>query len=428
MPINNQQANDPKWMDTITMITEATQNVSVKNVADVSKFISGSQYDGFALLKGMTEDIDKPILKSLANDMIGVLGSLYIDEDSLCCLIKNLLMTAGAGISFEEYRTFIKKLQKERGFKQSTFEDIIFEIKELNFVKFIDYMIATIDITLVFLEFEINDIVFPAMDFIREISEAAAGFVLIAMQEIIFTVRDSAIAWIIDEIENNTNDVNWAKCLPYMDFISIIKKYISDYGILNKLMAMFQGAIGDSFRKWSKARRADLPKKVKLISFLRWIREILVKIRDAVLSWEFCLFIVKQENNDGDNQEDDSNPYFNYLSDILNNPTPTSDHLRPDYIFADDNTILNNEGGVANGDGSKGQNSITTPANDEVKAFLQNYLGLSPDKADQALADANKNTGNDVNGNNNNGQCSNVLNPKDINDILERFIEQSRVG
>lgn len=439
MPVNNREANNAEWMQTISMLANTAQHTSINNVTQLVGVINDTQYDAIGLLKGMTENIDKPILKSFAADMVDVLSAFYMDETALCCLIKNIMMQLGLTLKYEEYREYLDKIKREKGFSQTTFENLIFEMKELDFITYLDYTISVIDIVLVFLELDIKDLIMPSLDFIRDISNAAIGFLLIGMQQIIFTLRDGAIAWIIQEIEKNTADVNWAKCLPYMDFLSVLKKYIHDYGLFDKLMNLFQGFMGDKHRDWMNALKSDRVKNVKLIQFLRWIKSILQQIREAVLSWEFCLFLsdYMDDTRNGDGNND--NPYFNYLADIMANPRGTNDHLRPDFIFGDDNTILNNGGNLGNanssfgnndGNGygsSKGQNSLKVPANDEVRAFLTGYLGVSGDRADQLLGDGALNTG-DGTGSGTANSCGSILNPDDLNNMLDRYIKQSRVG
>ena len=134
MPVNNQEANNAEWMQRLSAIAKASQNTSIKGVTDLTRTIRGAEADGKALLVGLTENIDKPILKSLAKDMLGVLGSFYVDEDALCCLIKNLLMMTGGAVTFEEYREAIDKLKRERGFENTNYDEVRLELKETTLV------------------------------------------------------------------------------------------------------------------------------------------------------------------------------------------------------------------------------------------------------------------------------------------------------
>jgi len=272
---------------------------SGKGVDSFMMGITDRQTDLVGLLEQMMDKIDTPIFKSLANDMIDILGSFYLDEDALCCLIKNILIQTGLQSQLEEYSKWLTDVRRALASDDTTGADGItitednFELKvsETLFGRYIDSTISVIDIVLMFLILDIKDFVLPTFDFIREISKAVVGFLLISIQTILFTVRDSAIDWILQEIDDATKSKKWVKCVPYMDLISILKKYIHDYGITKKLMALINSKIGQLFNDMNKKLKDDFPKKVRETAYLKFVRSILVNIKNAVISWDFCVFL-----------------------------------------------------------------------------------------------------------------------------------------
>lgn len=427
--MNDKRANDKDFKDWVEASIKLSENISLKNVNDFSNFITNKEYDLIDMLEMTTRDIDKPVLKSLANDMIGVLGSFYMSEEALCCLIKNLLMTAGLTDKLLEYNDWIFSLRNNSDIEQINGlyineDNFKFVMSETNLAKGIDALIAVIDIIITFLNLDLKDIVFPSLDFIREITEATIGFLCIAIQEIIFTMRDSGIQYIINKINEVTDRENYAKCFPFMDFMSILKKYIHDYGLAKKLSDLIQGFIGDGINKFKKKFDAELPKNVKLIEMLKYIKFILNKIKEAVFSWEYCIFLNQDPDVGGETNANANNPYFKYLQDIINTSPGTNNLNNNNFLIADNDTILQNVEDGSSNSYENGQNSINVPTNDEVRSFLQNYMGLTADRTDQLLGDGDaRGTGNGV-GN----SCGNILSAKDMSSIFELIIQQSRIG
>ena len=405
---------------------EFLSKFNTQSITGLNNLITGRTTDLLDLLKLATEDIDKPIFKSLANDMIGVLGSFYISEDALCCLIKNLLMTSDLTDKLMNYNEWVLSL-KEQSTVNGLYinaDNFKYVVDESSFGVAINVIITIIDIIITFLSLELNDFIFPTLDFIREITEAAIGMLCIAMQEIIFTMRDSGIQFIIDKINETTDRENWAKCFPFMDFMNVLKKYINDYGLAKKLNDLIQSMIGALYWKFKKKEDKELAKNVKLLNMLKYIKAILLKIKEAVFSWEFCAFLNANPDTDGAVNNDPTNPYFKYLQDIINNGNGTNDLNNNDFQIADNDTILQNINDGSQDGNSKGQNSLNVPSNDEIRAFLQNYMGLTADKTDQLLGDGDK----QGDGNGTGNSCGNILNPSDITSIFNLIIQQSRIG
>jgi len=430
------QERDFEFLKKVETLTDKIGEANFEGVKDLTNYVGDNQTDLMGLLGDLTYNIDQPILKSLAKDMIGVMGSFYLDDAAMCCLIRNILIQLGLQSQLEDYNDWVHELQDNNNIADGMYineDNFELVVDETRFGTTINSTIAVIDIILMFIDFDIQDLVMPSLDFIREISEAVVGFVCIALQEVLFTLRDGTIDLIIQKIDEQVGTNSWAECLPYMDFISILKKYIHDYGMTKKLMMLIEGFLGNLFNKFNKARRKELSKNVKLKEFLTLIRKILVNIKEAVVSWEFCVFLGNDPEIDETSDSND-NVYFNYLKEILNNPNSTSDMSNTnDYIFADDNTILNNNdsngntgSGSGKGNEDNSQNSGKAPIDDEILAFLQKYMGMSSERASGLVADNGLNTGDGTSGTAN--SCGAVLRPEDITSILNTILNNSRIG
>jgi len=434
---NSDEERDYEFLHKVKSLTDNVGTASFQGVKDFSNYVSGNQNDLMDLLSDLTYNIDTPILKLLAKDMIGVLGSFYLDDSAMCCLIRNILIQLGLQSQLEDYNNWVHELIDNDGrgvdgiyINEDNFELVVDETK---FGQVINSLIVVIDIILTFIDFDINDLIMPAFDFIRTISEAVVGFVCIALQEILFTLRDGTINFIIQQIDEAVGTDSWAECLPYMDFIGIIKKYIHDYGMTKRLQMLLEGFLGNLFNKFNKAKKKELAKNVKIKEFLVLIKKILENIKQAVVSWEFCIFLSNDPEVDGEVSDDDGNPYFHYLKDILTDPNNTSGKYGAnDFIFADDNTILNNNdnGNTGTGPGKSNednsQNSGKPPIDDEILAFLQNYMGMSSERATGLVSDNGLNTGDGSSGTS--SSCGSVLQPEDISSILDTILNNSRIG
>jgi len=423
--VEDDKANDLEWLENVDSYIQKLGNISLKSAEDLTSFTKESNADLLGFLDRITNDIDRPIFKSLAKDMIGVFGSFYIDDEALCCLVKNIMRQMDISTKLNDYLNEITKIEFDGMYVNDDNFELVFA--ETKFGKAVNGTIAIIDVVLVFLEMDISDFMLPILDFMRELSEAIIGFMCLAFQEIIFTVRDSAIDWIIGQIDALSTDESWMECLPYMDFISVLKKYISDYGLVDKLLSLIEGFLANAYNKFKGALDAELPKNVKLIKLLRLIRKILVSLKDAVINWEFCSFINDSGdgNENGDNNDDNSDsPSTNYLNRILNKKDKGINNYS--FMFTDDNTILNNSNNTSNGDDS-GNNGSGNLFNQELKAFLQNYMGFSADRADAVVNNNNGlNTGD--NDGNKSGACGTVLKDSDLSSILDKIISTHRNG
>jgi len=314
------------------------------------------------LLRGIVKDVDNPILKDFGIDMVNFLSKFYAQEP-ICCLIKNLVTTI---LSAEDLKNLSRYINGE-----ARNEELISKVDGI--LGIIDSLIMIIDVIITILQMDIRDIVIPIIDFSALIMDSILGAVLITLQEIIFTLRDTAITWVTDAISDMT-DENILKCLPFSDLIGIIRKYLHDYGIL-----------ADWFEKMSSGYTAKLHHKAKLkfdsnyvaniktLEFLKWLRNILVKLKASTIDWELCIGLdVTEPVFDSENYSTQVDNPNDMLKNILGVAEQPSTQYKKDSIIADNGTILKNS---------------------EVSAFLVSKLGFPTDIAEQlsglSLSDKN---------------------------------------
>jgi hypothetical protein len=427
MPVNNQNPNSEKDIrDKITRFSESLSDTSFKGVNDLVSIVNDAQLDSVGLLRKLTEDIDRPLLKTFSTDMINFLGSFYGSEEVLCCLLKNLIIMAGAGDTITEWREAVKKFKENiTGEEEDLANEYRVSVSDLAFVKTLDEMIFVIDTIIVFLELDVQDVLFPIIDFSHLLSSAILGMLIIAMQEIVFTLRDTAIAWVIDSLVQNVGDQTWLKCLPFMDFVRILRRYIHDYGFLDRLFTLINGYVGDIYKKFDLYRKSDILENVRLLEFLKWLRDILVKMKNAAINWELCVDLDFDMDPDRNKTEIES-VYGDFITDYLTGKITLGDP--PDNLnitLGDDNTILSNiDQPLFN---KSALENYRPPSNSEIRNFLVGSLGISAEQADQmtGMTNARDNIQGTLSRDpmRTNNDCGYTLNPSDIKKILLDIIK-----
>ena len=104
--INSNEPNSLEWLEQVQSYTNNLGVTSIQGVEGLTNFIGNRQNDLFGLLDSLVNDVDKPVLKSLMNDMADVLGTFYMDEDVICCLIRNILIQLDLQTKLKKYLTF----------------------------------------------------------------------------------------------------------------------------------------------------------------------------------------------------------------------------------------------------------------------------------------------------------------------------------
>lgn len=427
MPTEGKNPNrQQEVMDKITKIGDNLGNTSFRGVNELISITNQGQLDAVGLLRKLTEDVDNQVFKTLASDMINVLGSFYGSEEVLCCLIKNLLLAAKAGDHIKAWKDKAKKFKENlTGEEEDLSEEFSLSVNDLSFVKMIDEMIFVVDTVIIFLSLDMEDFVIPALDFSKTLSEAIVGMVVIAMQEIVFTLRDTSIAWIVEELSKNVGGENWVKCLPFMDFVRILRRYIHDHGLLDRLFKLISGHIGAKYKIFKGYQQSDFVNNVKMIEFLKWLRDILVKMKNASISWEFCVDL----NFDFDTNKDKSqtdNAYDDYVTNPDYTQVTTGDpENNLNVTLGDNNTILTNTGEPILDPNKIG--NFHPPSNSEVNSFLTKFLGLPKDLADQitGMTDNTKNIQGSLSSDphSTNNDCGFILSQDNIKNAINSIIK-----
>jgi hypothetical protein len=238
------------------------QNVSINDLTlgSTSRFLA----ERSKLLSSTIGLVDKPILKGLATDMINVMSGWLSNPETLCCIIQGLW-----SIHTDSNKTYT--------------------LQDTKFGDFLDSLIAFIDLIIVLLTQDIRKLVIFFPDFIKEIMKMVMGAILLLIQETLFAVRDSVINTLLEWLrsKSNTGDKIWAQCLPLSQMLKIIQRYISDYGIIADLMEKIKGWVSGQ-----KSDASDLAKvlpNIKDLEFLKWLRDLLVKLKQATINFDLCV-------------------------------------------------------------------------------------------------------------------------------------------
>lgn len=378
--------------ETISNVVGVAGNPSLRMPVDVVGLVADKQVDGIGLLRNLVKDVDQPVLRSLGMDMINLLGSFYGSQEVLCCLIKNIIAMATGAESVQLTREeFNRRVFGENalhrlfaGVDDPTISNEI-TVSDTNLGVIIDQLILIIDAIIIFLEADVQDIALPVLDIGNMLLQAIMGAVIIALQQVVFTLRDLSVSWVLGTIQDNIGDQPWLKCLPFMDFVKILRKYIHDYGMLDKLFKMIKGFIGSKYAKFSSYLQGDLVENVRLLEFLKWLRGLLIQIKNAAINWELCFDTdqglevmpsgvtgsIYDTNNLDDNTGLPKSRGNGRINDNLNS------------TLGDDNTILRNTADNMSEVPFRNAGGYRPPSNDEINNFLKSNLGMSDDLADQ---------------------------------------------
>lgn len=216
-----------------------------------------------------------------------------------------------------------------------------------------------------------------------------------------------------------------------MDFVKILRKYIHDYGMLDKLFKMIKGFIGSKHAKFSSYLQGDLVENVRLLEFLKWLRGILIQIKNAAINWELC-FDADQGLEVMPSGVTDSIYDTNNLDDNTGLPKPKgygriNDNLNS--TLGDDNTILRNTADNMSEVPFPNAGEYRPPSNDEIRNFLKSNLGMSDDLADQLTGFTNARDHVDgtlsENSRKINNDCGFSMDDRDVQDAVRRALRNN---
>lgn len=375
-------------------------------VKDVLGFTILEQSTGFnsgIVLSELINELDMPILKNLALDCIAVVSNWFNDPELLCCLIQGIWAIYAASHS----NTDLAKLQQNGT-----------GVADSSFGKFLDILIAFVDLIISFISSDIKKISTMIPDFIKEIANGVIGAILMVMQEVLFALRDSIINYILQQIDRAqalSLDMEniWAKCIPFGELLDILKKHVHDYGLFAELFEKIKGFVAGKVGDFAYMKKLDFPKNIKDIEFLYWFRDLLIKLKQAAISFDLCVNYgtgatggaVPTPVPPGDEEE------------RIGLPKNTTGRTTPNEVqgikVAADGTILQDRP-------TERTNLIPVLANSSIRNFLHKYYGYPLDVIDNLITgstslDSIKGTDiNSANVSNLNADCPNSPTPAQI--------------
>jgi len=419
MPINPNGANSNEGIYNFSQSVEsavegafigAGSRLSVKDVLGVSTLERrlGQNIGDVIMIEELINNLDKPILKGLLQDTIAVVSTWFEDPEVLCCLIQGIWAMYAATAN----NAIIAKLNQG------------LVLADTDFGKWLDVMIAFVDLIITFISADIRKISIIIPDVIKEIANGVVGAVLLILQEVLFAIRDSAIGEILYQInraEAATLDMEniWAKCVPFAQLLDLLKKYITDYGLFAELFEKIKGFIAGRVGDFGYMKELDFPKNINDLEFLYWFRDLLVKLKQAAINFDLCVFYgAASVTGAVENQVPTPSGSGSILDPIDN----TKKRSNPDQVqgikVAADGTILRD---TNNSDGSPMSKAyIPVISNSSIRTFLNKYYGYPLALVDNILSgssSADSINGTDINSNvlsTLNADCLNAPTPQEI--------------
>jgi hypothetical protein len=383
-------------------------SLSVKDVLGGSLYEkrTGRTVSEAILLTELIDNLDNPILKGLAQDTISTLSNWFEDPEILCCLIQGIWAMYASSNSGT-----LAQLQKDGT-----------GLADSNFAKWLDVVIAVVDLIIAFLGSGIKKISTLIPDLITEIMNGIVGAILLVLQEVLFALRDSFINAILQEIDSakdgalNMSNI-WAKCIPFYQLLDVLRKYISDYGLFAELFEKIKGFVSGLVNKFSFFKASDFPQNIKDLEFLYWFRDLLIKLKQAALNFDLCVFygaapaagLVSEQEPDGRGLGKPVRPW-----DPSNPKTDLNGPNIQGLKIAADGTILQNT------ETQREQMRDTIPliTNSSTRVFLNKYYGYPLDVVDNIItraSSADSVRGTDINSaheSNLNADCPNSPSPE----------------
>lgn len=384
MPANQQSANPNNINEDIQSVSriieqsiDAVDNLSIQSL--YSQTAGRTQVGTYlreraTILRGLVNEIDRPILKSFANDMISTMAGWFEDPEVLCCLINALW------VAYQENEPLAESRESK--------------LADSKFGEFLDKLIAFIDLIIAFLTQDLKKLVFFIPDFIKEIFSALMGAILLVLQETLYTIRDSVLQSILDWIDDSVDGGSlWAQCLPMQQFLDILKKHVHDYGLFAELMEKIRGFVSGKKSSFGQMAKELVP-NAKDLEFLFWMRDLLVKLKQAVVNFELCVEYAYVPNNTYAN--DPVDPAATNAADLTldpNNAVVNPDappEARVPLIVSDDGqtvVLSDTDARLRTGDLQTSINGtyITRLSNDSVANFIKNNYGFSNSVVEQAM-------------------------------------------
>jgi len=368
--LNNSKGNSNldmlKFSADIERIFKTRDNTSALNSIN-NKLSSDAKSVGKAyLLNSYIDDIDKPILKGFAKE-VAQLAKQWVSEpiEILCCLVQGLWSIYAS--------TILEKLNKyyDR-------DDTGFDFNFDGFIKFIDSFIMLIDLIIVLLTDDCKSIALKIPDFIKEITDAVFGAMLLMIQETLNALKDSTIGSIINYINSKLDVTNklenfWAKCIPFAQLIDILRRYLHDYGLFASIFEKIKGYTHGLAVGW-KEFASKIVLQSSQLQFLYFIRDFLYKLKLSVINLDLCVSFSYRMPDNTVIENLTADEVRKYSIDNNNDLTPEQVRQRQKLNRASDGTILVDS-----------SNIIPLLTNSSIRGFLNKYYGYPTEIVDNIL-------------------------------------------
>jgi hypothetical protein len=352
----NSQIDVDQFSTGVRNVLNTIENPSISNLVGTpgQKLLQRSN-----LLSSMVSDINRPILRGLANDMISVMASWLDDPQVLCCLIQGIWSAYVARNTNLNVRSSIT-------------------LADSDFGKFLDHMIAFLDFIIILLTQDIKRMVFFIPDFIKEIMNVIIGAVLLLIQETAFALRDSILSVVFEWISVWDTEKTWSKCLPLKQMMNILKKYIHDYGLLADIFEKIKGYVS-GIRSKSERIADTLVPNVKDLEFLYWLRDLFIKLKRATLNFDLCVDYEFIPNKEITKPNDDQSIKKNIYVDDTTLDNKVNPNKQQGYTIGSDGTILIDRDKVVNG------NYIPRLSNSFLREFIHKEYNIPYDVIDNTI-------------------------------------------
>jgi hypothetical protein len=330
-------------------------------LADIVNLSTKGTYSRFnTLLERNIEEIDKPILRGFLRDITTVLTNWFENPEVVCCLIQGI------------WAWYVKS---------SMDQDFKINLLSTNFGKWIDALVAFLDLIIALLSGQMKKFAFFLPDVFKEIMNGVYAAIITLLQQTFITLRDSIFGRVLDIIRQEAlRDRVWAKCLPLHDLIRVMLKYVDDYGLFADLFNKMTGLIAGEYNFWKAMK--DLCVSSKDLEFLLWLRDLLLKMKYAYASLDLCV----QYAYSPDAQNPDiaqiiqSGPMIRGQGDLPPDIKPSD--LGYTFMPSDRGRILIDKNRLQE------NGSIPLLSNSSVREFLHTYMGYNYDQIDNILTNS----------------------------------------
>jgi hypothetical protein len=395
MAINNKLSNSPDDIEKFsqgvdTLINQITKP-TLASIINMGKTTEGAYSKFHTLLEETIKEVDKPILKGFLTDLTTVLSNWFESTETVCCLIQGL------------WSMYVKS-HTNNNFK--------IDLGSTAFGQWIDLLVAFIDLILALLSGKAKPFAFFIPDVFKEIMNGVISAVLTLLQTTFTVIRDTIFGKLLDLIRDEaTKDRVWAKCLPLSDLIRILLKYVDDYGLFADLFNKITGLVAGEYNFFKSLK--ELPVTMKDLEYLKWLRDVLLKMKYAYVSMDLCVDYSYMPPKDNGDTLDNTLPPASIANNANTNPS-NPENLGYTFVPSDRGSILIDKNKL------RENGSIPLLSNSSIREFLHKYMGYNYNQIDNIITNssaADSIQGSNINSSNLsnlNADCPNTPDPEAI--------------